>query len=127
VIRTAAAPAPKGPYEQAVCAGGLVVVTAQTGTDPATGLLRATAAEQALQAARNVAAILAAAGARPADVVRLGLALCDIADLGAVGAALDEVLGGHRCPRATAQVVALPGGALLSIEALAVAGAGTGG
>lgn len=126
VVRTAAAPAPKGPYEQAIVAGSIVVVTAQTGADPLTGQLMGTATEQAAQAARNVASILAASGAEPADVLRIGLALCDLGDLAAVNAALEIALAGHRCPRATVQVAGLPGGAALSIEALAVTGAGEG-
>lgn len=120
VIRTPAAPQPKGPYEQALRSGPFVIVTAQTGSDPATGALRDGATAQATQAARNVRAILIAAGVAVTDVVRLGIALCDMGSLADVNAALAEALDGHRCPRATSEVQALPGGALLSIEALAI-------
>lgn len=120
VIRTPAAPQPKGPYEQALRSGPFVIVTAQTGSDPATGILQNGAAAQATQAAHNVRAILLAAGAAATDVVRLGIALCDLGNLGAVNEALADALEGHRCPRATSEVQALPGGALVSIEALAI-------
>lgn len=114
------APAPKGPYSHAAAFGDLVVVTAQTGTDPATGLLRDGAEAQAEQAVANLAAVLRAAGCAPQTVLRLGLALVDLAYLPVLNAALASVLGTHRPPRATAQVTALPGGARMAIEAMAI-------
>ncbi len=114
------APAPKGPYSHAAAFGDLVVVTAQTGTDPATGLLREGAEAQARQAVANLGAVLRAAGCAPQTVLRLGLALVDLAYLPALNGALAGLLGAHRPPRATAQVIALPGGARLAIEAMAI-------
>lgn len=113
------APAPKGPYSHAATIGDLVVVTAQTGTDPVTGLLREGIEAQARQAVANLLAILRAAGSAPDSLLRLGIALLDLAALPVLNAALADVLGEHRPPRATAQVSALPGGAGLAIEALA--------
>lgn len=113
------APAPKGPYSHAAASGDLVVVTAQTGTDPVTGLLRSGAEPQARQAVANLLAVLRAAGSAPEAVLRLGIALLDLTLLPVLNAAIGEALGAHRPPRATAQVVALPGGAALAIDALA--------
>lgn len=113
------APAPKGPYSHAASCGDLVVVTAQTGTDPVTGLLRSGAEPQARQAVANLLAVLRAAGSAPDAVLRLGISLLDLMFLPVLNAAIGEALGAHRPPRATAQVVALPGGAALAIDALA--------
>lgn len=66
VIRTPEAPAPIGPYSQAVSCGGFVFLSGQIPLSPATGeVVGATAAEQAVQVLENLKAVLAAAGSSP--------------------------------------------------------------
>jgi 2-iminobutanoate/2-iminopropanoate deaminase len=125
-IRTEAAPAPVAgaPYSQAVAAapGELVFVSGQLGIDPASGTLAADdVAGQATIALGHVARILEAAGAGLGDVVKTTVFLTDLAgDFPAMNAAYAEALGGHAPARATVGVAALPLGARVEIEAVAV-------
>jgi len=64
VVLTDDAPAPVGPYSQAIVAGGLVFVAGQIPIGPATGEMPDGIAEQTRLALRNVAAVLDAAGGR---------------------------------------------------------------
>lgn len=123
-VLTEAAPRPVGPYAQAhVVERGHhreIWVAGQLGVDPRTGALApGDAAAQAEQALRNIEAVLGAAGAGPADVVKVTVFMTD---LGAF-AALNETYARHFAPpfpaRATVQVAALPKGALVEIEAVA--------
>jgi 2-iminobutanoate/2-iminopropanoate deaminase len=120
-LQTDRAPKAIGPYSQAVEHGGLVFLSGQIGLDPASGALVAggtvTEAEQVL---KNLAAVLAAAGLGFEHVVRTTIYLVDLADF----AAVNEVYGRHvREPfpaRATVGVAALPRGARVEIDAIAV-------
>jgi 2-iminobutanoate/2-iminopropanoate deaminase len=75
VIETSAAPAHTGPVPQAVEAGGWIYVSASFGADPTTHAIPADARDEAEQLFANLAAILAAAGARLTDVVRVGIVM----------------------------------------------------
>jgi 2-iminobutanoate/2-iminopropanoate deaminase len=75
VIETADAPAHTGPVPQAVEAGGWIYVSALFGADPATHAIPDGAREEAEQLFANLAAILTAAGADLADVVRVGIVM----------------------------------------------------
>jgi 2-iminobutanoate/2-iminopropanoate deaminase len=75
IIHTADAPSHTGPVPQAVRAGGWIYVSALFGADPATHAIPADAREEAEQLFANLAAILAAAGAGLADVVRAGIVM----------------------------------------------------
>ena len=79
IISSPAAPAALGPYSQAVRAGDFVFCSGQTGLEPATGVLREGVAAQAEQVLDNLAAVLAAAGASFADVVKTTIFLTDMA------------------------------------------------
>jgi 2-iminobutanoate/2-iminopropanoate deaminase len=120
-IESAAAPRPVGPYSQAVGAGRLVFCAGQVGLDPASGRLVAggTVAELR-QALANLTAVLAGAGLGLADVVKTTLFLVDLADGPAVNAAYGEIFGAPYPARSTVQVSALPAGARVEIEAIAV-------
>ena len=84
-IHTDKAPAAIGPYSQAVLAGDFLYVSGQLPIDPATGAFAGdTAAEQAAQSIRNLAAILEEAGMSLNDVVKTTVLLADIADFAAV-------------------------------------------
>lgn len=98
-IATASAPAALGAYSQAVKANGFVFVSGQLGIDPATGELAGeTAAEQAAQSLRNIANILAAAGADMTHVVRTTIYLKNVEDFAEVNARYAEVFTGSVKP-----------------------------
>ena len=123
VIATPAAPAAIGPYSQAVAvsAGRLVFLSGQIPLDPATGqLVEGDIAAQTERVMVNLAAVLERAGASFEQVVRCTIVLVDLNDF----AKVNEVYG-RRFPseppaRATVQVSALPRGARVEIDAIAV-------
>lgn len=123
VIATADAPAAIGPYSQAIRAGGFVFTAGQLGLDPATGKLAEGVEAQTRQALTNLKAILAAAGSSPAQVVKTTIFLADLADFAKVNAIYAEVFNAAPPARSTVQVAALPLGARVEIEAVAMCAA----
>ncbi|MDB5069493.1 MAG: endoribonuclease [Candidatus Eremiobacteraeota bacterium] len=121
-IHTTAAPAAIGPYSQAVAAGPYVFTSGQIGLDPLTGqLVDGDAAEQTRQVMANLAAVLAAAGLSFADVVKTTIFLIDMNDFSAVNEVYGESFEGTDPPaRSTVAVAALPRGARVEIEAIAL-------
>ena len=121
-INTPGAPAPVGPYNQAVKAGGWLHCSGQIALDPQTGAMVGSGdvAAEAVQVLRNLQAVLQAAGASPAQVVRTTVYLVDLADFATVNGLYAEVFGTGVAPaRACVQVAALPKGARVEIDALA--------
>jgi 2-iminobutanoate/2-iminopropanoate deaminase len=121
-VQTAAAPAAIGPYAQAVAVGPYLFCSGQIALDPATGaLVEGDAAMQAAQALANLRAVLAAAGLGLADVVKTTLFLVSMDDFAAVNAAYAAAFGAGPYPaRSTVAVAALPRGARVEIDAIAV-------
>ncbi|MCD8222143.1 MAG: RidA family protein [Clostridiales bacterium] len=121
VISTAAAPAAIGPYSQAIQAGDTVYVSGQLPIDPATGEFAGpTIEEQTEQSLKNIEQILKAADMTMADVVKTTVLLADIADFGAMNGVYAKFFT-ENCPaHAAFQVAAIPKGALVEIEAVAV-------
>ncbi|MDZ7598335.1 MAG: RidA family protein [Desulfobacterales bacterium] len=120
VVSTDQAPRAIGPYSQAVKACKLVFLSGQIPLDPATGELVAGSIEdQTVRVMENLKAVLAACQLTFEDVVKTTIFLTDMADFAKVNA----VYGGYftQLPpaRATVQVVALPKGARVEIEAVA--------
>lgn len=125
VVQTNAAPGAIGPYSQAIVAGGLVFTAGQVGIDPASGeLVAGGAAEQADQALRNLSAVLDAAGTGWDRVLKTTIFLVDLADFAAVNEAYTAFPSLPYPARSTVEVHALPKGALVEIEAVALAGEG---
>jgi 2-iminobutanoate/2-iminopropanoate deaminase len=125
VIRTEKAPAPVqgAPYSQAVAVapGELVYVSGQVPVDPDTGsLLDGDVRMQTALVLRNLAAILAEAGAGLDRVVKTTVYLADMADFAAMNEVYAHAFDGHAPARATVEVSALPLGARVEIEAVAV-------
>ncbi len=121
-IHTPGAPAPVGPYNQAVKAGGWLYCSGQIALDPQTGALvgGGDVASEARQVLSNLRAVLQAAGVGPAQVVRTTVYLLDLADFATVNDLYAEVFGQGVAPaRACVQVAALPKGALVEIDAVA--------
>lgn len=122
VIATPAAPAAIGPYSQAIRAGDFIFCSGQLGLDPATGALREGVAAQAEQALDNLAAVLAAAGAQMAHVVKATIYLTDLADFATVNTIYGRRFPANPPARAAVQVAALPRGGLVMIEMIAYVG-----
>ena len=121
-ITTAEAPAPVGPYNQAVQAGGWLYCSGQIPLDPATGEMVGGGDVEAetRQVLRNLQAVLRAAGTEAARVVRTTVYLVDLADFQAVNAIYAEIFGSGVSPaRACVQVAALPKGSRVEIDCIA--------
>jgi 2-iminobutanoate/2-iminopropanoate deaminase len=120
-IQTDAAPAAIGPYSQAVRAGGLVFTAGQVGVDPTTKTMADGVAAQAEQALRNLVAILTAAGTGLDRVIKTTIFLADMADFATVNEAYAAAFTAPYPARSTVAVCALPLGALVEIECVALA------
>ncbi|MDX9861889.1 MAG: Rid family detoxifying hydrolase [Rhodospirillales bacterium] len=120
-IATDQAPAAVGPYSQAVRSGNLLFLSGQLGLDSATGVLVGPGvADEARQALRNLAAVLAAAAGGMGDVVKSTIYLTDMQDFAAVNAVYAEFFAAPFPARACVAVAALPKGGRVEIEAVAV-------
>jgi len=121
VVDTDKAPKPIGPYSQAIDTGGIVFCAGQIGLDPTTGkLVDGGVAAETERAIANLAAVLDAVGLRLTDVVKTTLFLVDLADGPAVGKIYAARFPAPHPARSTVQVAALPAGARVELEAIAV-------
>ncbi|HUR93750.1 MAG TPA: RidA family protein [Gemmatimonadales bacterium] len=120
-VSTPSAPRAIGPYSQATRSNGLLFTAGQVGFDPATGeLVDGGIAEQTERVLQNVRAILEAAGATMTSVVKTTVYLVDMADFTEMNTVYARAFGDHRPARSTVAVAALPRGARVEIEAVAV-------
>ncbi len=120
-IHTDKAPAAIGPYSQAVKAGNTVYVSGQIPIDPAKGAFAGEdIAAQTRQSLTNIRNILAAAGTDMAHVVKTTVLLADINDFAAMNEVYAEFFEEPYPARAAFQVAAIPKGAKVEIEAVAV-------
>ena len=120
MIRTDNAPAPIGPYSQAILAGNELFCSGQIAIDPATGELTGSdAASQAGQVLKNLGAVLQAAGMDYGNVVKTTIFLTDMNDFSAVNAVYAKFFDASKPARSTIAVSALPKGALVEIDAIA--------
>jgi 2-iminobutanoate/2-iminopropanoate deaminase len=121
VIATDRAPAAVGPYSQAVRIGNLVYTAGQIPLDPATGkLVEGGIESQTRRALQNLQAVLEAAGTSLANVVKTTVFLQDMGDFGAMNGVYAQFLGGSPPARSAVEVAALPLGAQVEIEAIAL-------
>ncbi len=120
--RSDAAPAPVGPYSQAIEHDGWIFASGQIPLDPASGeLVGGEIEDQARQVLANLRAVLEAAGAELHDVVRTTIYLIDLSHFPRVNAVYAEHFTALPQPaRATIQAAALPLGAAVEIDAIAV-------
>ena len=121
-IHSEAAPRALGPYSQGIVAGELVFTAGQLGGDPHSGELAQGIEAQTLQALSNIAAVLEAVGAGWGDVVKTTVYLSDMSDFAAFNAVYAEVVEEPFPARSTVAAAALPKGALVEIDAIAVRG-----
>ena len=125
IVRTAHAPAAIGPYSQAVVVPvgdrRMVFCSGQIALDPGTGaLVEGDVAAQTRQALENLSAVLAAAGASLANVVKTTIFLADMADFAAVNAIYGERFPAEPPARSTVAAAGLPRNARVEIEAIAL-------
>lgn len=124
IIRTEQAPAPVGPYNQAIAATGqMIFVAGQIAIDPKIGNVVYTddVVKQTEQVMANIEAILAAAGAKFQDVVKTTVFLADMNDFAAMNAVYARYFDESSAPaRACVQVSRLPKNVLVEIDCIAV-------
>jgi 2-iminobutanoate/2-iminopropanoate deaminase len=124
VVRTEAAPAPfqGAPYSQAIKGAGLVFVAGQVGITPGHAELAGdTIQEQTEQALTNLRAILEAAGSGMDRLVKTTVFLQDFDDFQGMNEVYAKHVGDQPPARSTVEVAKLPSGALVEIEAIALA------
>jgi 2-iminobutanoate/2-iminopropanoate deaminase len=125
VVRTEAAPAPfqGAPYSQATGAAGLVFVSGQLALKPDHGeIVGETIGEQTEQVFVNLRAILEEAGSGLDRLVKTTVFLTDLGDFAGMNEVYARHVGDSPPARATIEVSALPSGAKVEIEAIALAG-----
>ena len=109
IIKTDLAPAPIGPYNQAVKAGNFLFASGQIALDPATGnLVNATIAEEANQVMKNIAAILKEASADFNNIVKTTIFLSDMSLFAEVNEIYGSYFSGDYPARETVAVKGLP-------------------
>jgi 2-iminobutanoate/2-iminopropanoate deaminase len=119
VILSENAPAPVGPYSQAIQVGDFLYTAGQIAIDPATGkLIEGDVAAQAEQAIKNIQAVLAAAGATLDNVVKTTVYLKTMSDFAAMNAVYSRLFGDNRPARTTIAIAEVPLGGLFEIEAV---------
>lgn len=123
VIHTELAPQAIGPYSQAIAVNGLVFVSGQIPLDPVSGELReADIHIQTTQVFENLKAVLDAAGSDFSKIVKLSIFMVDLADFAIVNSIMSEYFTEPYPARACVQVAALPKGAMVEVEAVAISG-----
>jgi len=125
VVRTEAAPSPfqGAPYSQAIRAGGLVFVSGQLALRPDHAeIVGETIQDQTEQVLANLRAILEAAGSGLDRLVKATVYLADLDDFAGMNEVYAQHVGEQPPARATIEVAALPSGARVEIEAIALAG-----
>jgi len=124
VVRTEAAPAPfqGAPYSQAIVAGGLVFVSGQLSLKPGdTALSAGSIEEQTEQVFANLRAILEEAGSALDRLVKTTVFLQNLDDFQGMNSVYARHVGSSPPARSTVEVARLPSGALVEIEAIALA------
>ena len=120
-VYSPAAPKPIGPYVQAIGGNGMLFCSGQIALDHTTGkLVEGDVGAQTRRALLNLAAVLSAGGATLNDVIKTTVFLVDMADFPAMNEVYGEVFGESPPARSTVAVAALPAGARVEIEAIAL-------
>ena len=121
IVATPNAPQAVGPYSQGVRVGDLIFTAGQVAIDPGTPgkLVPGGIQEQTEQVLKNLSAILDASGSSIEYVVKTTVYLVDMAEFAAMNAVYARYLGQSLPARSTVQVVALPLGARIEIDAVA--------
>lgn len=121
IINTSQAPAPIGPYNQAVRCGHLIFTSGQIPIEPRTGcMVEGGISEQSIQVLENLKAVLEEAGCMFDDVIKTTVFLTNMADFPEFNTIYAKYFGEANAPaRSTVQVAALPKNAIVEIELVA--------
>lgn len=115
------APAAIGPYSQAIVSENMIFCSGQLGIDPSTGTLCDDSIEkQSEQVFKNMKAVLDVAEVTLSDVVKTTVFLTSMSDFPVLNTLYAAAFGTHKPARSTVQVAALPLGAKVEIECIAV-------
>ena len=120
VISTDKSPAAIGPYSQGLDAGNIVFVSGQIPVNVETGTMADTIEEQTAQSLNNVKNILAANGLTMANVIKTSVFLSDLNDFAAMNKIYETFFTAPYPTRSCVQVAAIPKGAKIEIECIAV-------
>ena len=121
IVESSRAPAPIGPYSQAIADAGLLFMSGQVGRKHDVTELEDGVAEQTRQAIHNLQAVLAKRALSLTNVVKTTVFLADMEDFGAMNTVYMEMFGEDAAPaRSTIEVSRLPLDALVEIDAIAV-------
>lgn len=119
-VQTDRAPGAIGPYSQAIVVDGWVFCSGQIALDPATGeVVPGDVTAQTERVMKNLAAVLAAAGSSPTNVVKTTVFLASMADFAAMNEVYGRHFGTHRPARSTVAAAGLPRGVAVEIECIA--------
>ncbi|MFA5266146.1 MAG: RidA family protein [Opitutaceae bacterium] len=119
-VQTASAPKAIGPYSQAIATGSLLFTSGQLGIDMQAGKLADGAEAQAKHAMQNLGAILVSEGLSYDNIVKTTVFLTDLSNFAVVNAVYQGFFSGDYPARSCVQVTALPLGAVVEIECVAV-------
>lgn len=119
-IFTARAPAPVGPYSQALERGGMLFVSGQLGMAPESGEMAAGVEEQTRRALQNLTAVVESAGYHMTDLIKTTCFLANMDDFPVFNGIYGEFVGDPPPARSCVAVRTLPKGALVEVEAIAV-------
>jgi len=120
IISSDKSPKAVGPYSQAIESNGMVFCSGQVGIDPMLGKLVKGIENQTRQAVKNLESVLMSAGLSLNNIVKTTIFLADINDYRKVNEIYGSFFNENKPARSTVQVAALPLGALVEIEAIAV-------
>lgn len=119
IINTSAAPAPIGPYNQAIVHNGLLYMSGQIAIDPVTGeLVQESLAAETHQVMRNLQAVLDAAGTNFSKAIKTTIFLSDMSLFAEVNGIYGSYFDGHFPARETVAVKGLPKGVNVEISML---------
>ena len=113
------APGAIGPYSQAIVTGDLIFVSGQIPVNPETGTMPATIEEQTAQSLTNIKNILETVGSGMDKVVKTTVLMTNLGDFAKMNEVYATFFNDPAPARAAFQVVALPKGAMIEIEAVA--------
>ena len=119
VINSEKAPAAIGPYSQAIELNGFVYVSGQLPINTETGTMPKTIEEQTTQSLNNIKTILEVAGLSMNNVVKTTVLMTNLGDFTKMNEVYGTFFSGAYPARAAYQVVSLPKGAMVEIEAVA--------
>ena len=120
-IQTEQAPAAIGPYSQAIRIGDFLYTSGQIALDPESGIfLSGEIEEETEQTLKNISAILQAGGVNFENVIKTTVYMSDLNDFTRMNQIYEKYFSTNKPARACVQVAALPKGAKLEIDAIAI-------